>query len=204
MLRQYSASLGAQPPAADIYYPSSGNSQSVMTSFGADGLENHIRIKLAWLYNTLQRSEKYQKYREKQPVLTPAEVVARDAADKKERERREAANIAQSQKETTVWPDFLENAFWRALVRWPPMGRKKYMLAGVLKGRNELIQDSIYRETGITRDRKQISSHIQVLKGHLKGFPIGCLRPRYCFRRNPVSLHYSLEILSSKSLCKSF
>lgn len=113
MLRQYSASLGAQPPAADIYYPSSGNSQSVMTSFGADGLENHIRIKLAWLYNTLQRSEKYQKYREKQPVLTPAEVVARDAADKKERERREAANIAQSQKETTVWPDFLENAFWR-------------------------------------------------------------------------------------------
>lgn len=53
------------------------------------------------------------------------------------------------------------------------MGRKKYMLEGVLKGRNELVQDSIYRDTGITRDRKQISSHLQVLKGHLKGIPVG-------------------------------
>ena len=47
------------------------------------------------------------------------------------------------------------------------------MLGGVLKGRNELIQDSIYRDTGIVRDRKQISSHIQVLKAHLKDYPIG-------------------------------
>ena len=55
-----------------------------------------------------------------------------------------------------------------ALIRWPPMGRKKFMMDGALRGRNELIQDSIYRDTGIRRDRKQVSSHLQVLKHHLK------------------------------------
>lgn len=53
------------------------------------------------------------------------------------------------------------------------MGRKKYMLDGALRGRNELIQDSIYKDTGIRRDRKQVSSHLQVLKQHLKDQPGG-------------------------------
>jgi transcriptional enhancer factor len=48
------------------------------------------------------------------------------------------------------------------------MGRKKFMLDGLLRGRNELIQDSIKRDTSIVRDRKQVSSHLQVLKQHLK------------------------------------
>jgi hypothetical protein len=60
-----------------------------------------------------------------------------------------------------------------ALVRWPPMGRKKFMLDNVLRGRNELIQDSIRRDTGIVRDRKQVSSHLQVLKQHLQNQPGG-------------------------------
>lgn len=60
-----------------------------------------------------------------------------------------------------------------ALIRWPPMGRKKFMLDGALRGRNELIQDSIYKDTGIRRDRKQVSSHLQVLKQHLKDQPGG-------------------------------
>jgi transcriptional enhancer factor len=60
-----------------------------------------------------------------------------------------------------------------ALIRWPPMGRKKFMLDGALRGRNELIQDSIYKDTGIRRDRKQVSSHLQVLKQHLKDQPRG-------------------------------
>jgi transcriptional enhancer factor len=51
------------------------------------------------------------------------------------------------------------------------MGRKKHMLEGAQRGRNELIQDSIYRDTGISRDREQMSGHLQVLKEKLKGFP---------------------------------
>ena len=53
------------------------------------------------------------------------------------------------------------------------MGRKKFMLEGALRGRNELIQDSICKDTGIRRDRKQVSSHLQVLKQHLKDQPGG-------------------------------
>jgi transcriptional enhancer factor len=53
------------------------------------------------------------------------------------------------------------------------MGRKKYMLEGTQRGRNELIQDSIHRDTGIRRDRKQISSHLQVLKQKLRAVPAG-------------------------------
>jgi transcriptional enhancer factor len=53
------------------------------------------------------------------------------------------------------------------------MGRKKFMLDGQLRGRNELIQDSIRRDTGIVRDRKQVSSHLQVLKQHLHNQPGG-------------------------------
>ena len=53
------------------------------------------------------------------------------------------------------------------------MGRKKFMLEGALRGRNELIQDSIRRDTGIIRDRKQVSSHLQVLKQHLHNQPGG-------------------------------
>ncbi|KAA8612463.1 TEA domain containing protein [Pyrenophora tritici-repentis] len=177
-----------QTTAAGAYYTGNVHANHVgLAGFGVEKSEKHIRYELDRIYRMLARSDKYQKYREKQPVLSPAEVIARDAAEEKERARKEAAGEKPDKKDNTVWPDFLEHAFWRALVRCPPMGRKKLMFEGKLRGRNELIQNSISRDTGIRRDRKRVSSHLQVLKGKLEGFNFG----QYPFRTSfPNPFHW--------------
>lgn len=58
-----------------------------------------------------------------------------------------------------------------ALVNIPPMGRRKKSQRGRPHGRNELISEWIYQETGELRSRKQVSSHIQVLNTLLKDIP---------------------------------
>ncbi|CAK3944834.1 Regulatory abaA [Lecanosticta acicola] len=70
------------------------------------------------------------------------------------------------------WPDRLELAFFQALIMWPPMGRRQLMLKEKKRGRNELIADYIEELTGEARDRKQVSSHIQVLKPFVEHDPV--------------------------------
>ena len=61
----------------------------------------------------------------------------------------------------------------KALRRYPNRGRQKKVLNGKLSGSNEFITDYIFKATGQKRDRKKVSSHIQVLKGFLQENP-GC------------------------------
>ncbi|KAI1165762.1 hypothetical protein F5B18DRAFT_609778 [Nemania serpens] len=95
-------------------------------------------------------------------------------------------------KEQPVWPDWLEDAFLDALLLIPQLGRKKFSSKAVLYGRNMLITEYLWiyhwtlhppkkgeripsgkqREKTkqnpghpMFRSRKQVSSHIQVLKG---------------------------------------
>ena len=58
-----------------------------------------------------------------------------------------------------------------ALANIEPMGRRKKSQRGRPHGRNELIAEWIFQETGEERSRKQVSSHIQVLNTLLKGIP---------------------------------
>ncbi|GAA5929344.1 hypothetical protein JCM3775_002315 [Rhodotorula graminis] len=66
-----------------------------------------------------------------------------------------------------VWPAEINSAFHCALRLLPRLGRKKLIIEGKAKGRNELIGDYILRTTGKERSRKQISSHLQCLKHQL-------------------------------------
>ncbi|KAI8354014.1 TEA/ATTS domain family-domain-containing protein [Blakeslea trispora] len=72
-------------------------------------------------------------------------------------------------KEEQVWPPDVESAFIEALESIPKLGRRKILVNGKPCGRNELISDYIFRKTCKIRTRKQVSSHIQVLKNTRKG-----------------------------------
>ncbi|KAI5807604.1 TEA/ATTS domain family-domain-containing protein [Peziza echinospora] len=82
------------------------------------------------------------------------------------RQRRDAGADGES-----VWDEELESAFMEAIQKIPPIGRKKLTMEGKPHGRNELIADYIYKVTGKRRSRKQVSSHIQVLKNLLRNNP---------------------------------
>ncbi|KAG9241400.1 TEA/ATTS domain family-domain-containing protein [Calycina marina] len=85
--------------------------------------------------------------------------------------------------EDSKWPDVLEDAFLDALCLLPIMGRRKFTIGGKPHGRNELIAEYLWiaycsslspgvpADSTMRRTRKQVSSHLQVLKGFLKDHP---------------------------------
>ncbi|KAF9578819.1 hypothetical protein BGW38_005198 [Lunasporangiospora selenospora] len=100
------------------------------------------------------------------PIPTSTEAIVqstfsgtkrRTTGDRKSRNDREE-----------VWPDHLERVFLEALYVIPKLGRRKVLLGGKPSGRNELIADYIFKQTNIVRTRKQVSSHLQVLKNTRK------------------------------------
>ncbi|CAO3598340.1 unnamed protein product [Absidia cylindrospora] len=78
---------------------------------------------------------------------------------------------SEKDKEEQVWPPEVESSFIEALETIPKLGRRKILVNGKPCGRNELISDFIFRKTSKVRTRKQVSSHIQVLKNTRKNDP---------------------------------
>ncbi|ODV84899.1 hypothetical protein CANARDRAFT_166854 [[Candida] arabinofermentans NRRL YB-2248] len=68
-----------------------------------------------------------------------------------------------------IWSTDVELAFKESLSIIPKSGLTKIKINGRSCGRNELISDYILTKTGKFRTRKQISSHIQVIKNTQKG-----------------------------------
>ncbi|KAJ3956513.1 hypothetical protein N0V92_006952 [Colletotrichum tropicale] len=75
--------------------------------------------------------------------------------------------------EKQIWPRVLEDAFLDSLLIIPHMGRKKYSMQGKQFGRNMLISEYLWiayccslqpGQKAEERKRKQVSSHIQVVK----------------------------------------
>jgi transcriptional enhancer factor len=99
-----------------IYFTGNVHAQHIgLAGFGAERPEKLVDFELKRLYRMLQRSDKYQKYREKQPPMTVAEVLAKEAREAAEKKAKEASGIpiGKDDKDKTVWPEFLEHAFWR-------------------------------------------------------------------------------------------
>lgn len=63
-----------------------------------------------------------------------------------------------------IWSEDVEQAFEEILSIIPKKGLSKIKISGRSCGRNELISDYILTKTGKFRTRKQVSSHIQVIK----------------------------------------
>lgn len=121
------------------------------------------------------------------PLFTKSELRSERYNDYRKKGRKTS--------ERQKWSDQLEDSFqlgvftttrttWTTHVDFPPalraipnFGRKKTpcdpricgKAKGPLYGRNEHIGHFIARQTGVRRNRKQISSHIQVLKSFQKG-----------------------------------
>lgn len=66
--------------------------------------------------------------------------------------------------DTDIWLDDVEAAFEEVLEIIPKNGLSKIKILGRSCGRNELISDFILTKTGKYRTRKQVLSHIQVIK----------------------------------------
>ncbi|KAL9610268.1 MAG: hypothetical protein Q9167_005013 [Letrouitia subvulpina] len=113
----------------------------------------------------LQQRKKGRQHPEKRHK----DILRASAQDELESDRYIQYRGKNRQKDDTkVWPDELEAAFQREV---PLLGKRKQQLNGKLCGRNELISDKIEAWTGVKRTRKQVSSHIQVLRGFLKDNP---------------------------------
>ncbi|KAL1620928.1 hypothetical protein SLS54_005859 [Diplodia seriata] len=145
---------GLYQPAENFYNNSAAqgylaSAQSSHAGYAASAWladeDERVRQEAARLWRMLSRSDAYRKYRARQPK------------DCREQDQK--------------WPEHMELAFFSALVKYPPMGRRKQMHEGKPRGRNELIAYAIEKWTGEARTRKQVSSHIQVLKPLFKEYP---------------------------------
>lgn len=100
-----------------------------------------------------------------------------------------------------------------ALIELPQMQRRKYSFRGKPHGRNELITEYLWiaymdslppgavPDEEMRRTRKQVSSHIQVLKGFLRDHPA---REFYSLRYKAHSNGYRRSAVSERERAKKW
>ncbi|KAF9940766.1 hypothetical protein BGZ65_006159 [Modicella reniformis] len=122
----------------------------------------------------LSGSHPHTQYHQQQSISssrgTTSDAFAVQKLHQTNRRRTTKDKVSKGEREE-VWPPDVESAFMKALEVLPKLGRRKVLVNGKPCGRNELIADFIYQQTNKIRDRKQVSSHIQVLKNTRKNEP---------------------------------
>lgn len=78
--------------------------------------------------------------------------------------RSSSRRASSASPEEDIWCSDVQQAFEEVLAMVPKKGLNKIKIGGRSCGRNELISDYIMAKTGKYRSRKQVSSHIQVIK----------------------------------------
>lgn len=97
-------------------------------------------------------------------ILAPQSPDSLKTEDEDSEEQRRST----SSSELNIWNSEVETAFEEALRTIPKNGLTKIKISGKSCGRNELVSDYIMQKTGQLRTRKQVSSHIQVIKNSKK------------------------------------
>ncbi|KAK2625696.1 hypothetical protein QTJ16_005008 [Diplocarpon rosae] len=158
----YHGSRGHQPRERSVYSIPTVPSQPPRQSAG-----NTLKLR-----RQTTRRQRHMRY-SRNPIVESSQYQAY-------RERQERAG---GNGEDSKWPQELELAFLDALMKIPAMGRRKFSYHGKPHGRNELIKEYIWiayleslppgarPDESMRRTRKQVSSHIQVLKAFLKDHP---------------------------------
>lgn len=123
----------------------------------------------------MPRSTSFDEYDEETLMKTPIKRVlsiprnesleSRDySTSQSPNDNLEADIDSTSSIQENIWSSDVENAFEEVLKIIPKTGLSKLRISGRSCGRNELISDYILYKTGKFRSRKQVSSHIQVIK----------------------------------------
>ncbi|ODQ78261.1 hypothetical protein BABINDRAFT_177457 [Babjeviella inositovora NRRL Y-12698] len=99
------------------------------------------------------------------PDMDDSPTGTKGLRNKPKRNTEKFEKDAAEEEEEEVWGSEVEKAFEEALEIIPKNGLNKIKVSGGKScGRNELISDYIVLKTGKLRTRKQVSSHIQVIK----------------------------------------
>lgn len=80
--------------------------------------------------------------------------------------KRPTRRVPKSKGQEEIWSEDVETALHEILAMAPKQGSHRVKICNRSVGRNDIISTYILAKTGKYRRRKQISSHIQVLKNH--------------------------------------
>lgn len=134
------------------------------TKFNNHEIDDNDKTPIHKILGTISPSTLNQNKYYDEPPEIPGPVVKQEDEFYGDQELSNLDLNNDSAKHNDIWSEDVEQAFEEVLLIIPKNGLNKIKISGRSCGRNELISDYILTKTGKFRTRKQVSSHIQVIK----------------------------------------